>query len=75
MIPLIMLISCAYLIWYMANEKKKPVEKIIELTDEQVYNIECKLKRDKDIIHYWRTVGNFNIVQYVKYLERKEIGK
>lgn len=75
LIPTIMLISCLYIVWHMMREKKQPNETIIELTDEQVGNIESKLKRDKDIIHYWRNTGRFNITHYVKYLEYKEANK
>lgn len=70
LIPITMLISCAYLIWYMIREKQKQ-ELLIELTDEQVSIIEDKIKRDKDLIHWWRMNGNFNISHYVKYLEAK----
>lgn len=70
LIPITMLISCAYLIWYMIREKKQ--DPLIELTDEQVGIIEDKLKRDKDLIHWWRINGNFNISHYVKYLESCE---
>lgn len=64
-----MLISCAYIIWYMIQEEKQ--EPLVELTDEQVSKIESKLKRDKDLIHWWRMNGNFNINQYLKYLENE----
>lgn len=72
LIPTIMLISCLYIVWYMMREKKQTVE----LTEEQIFNIEEKLHRDlKSCAPFWRENGHFNTAHYVKYLEYNEMNK
>lgn len=77
LIPTIMLISCLYIVWYMMREKQ-PSDKIgqliePELTEEQMLIIEQKIHRDKYEIGWWKMNGRFNVMQYVKYLEYKEV--
>ena len=77
LIPTIMLISCLYIVWYMMREKKQTVVETVEptLTEEQMFIIEQKIQRDRHEIGWWKTGGRFNVMQYVKYLEYKEVNK
>lgn len=71
-----MLISCAYLVWYMIRENKQPVEVIEtpELTEEQMFIIEQKMQRDNLFCaNWWKMNGRFNTSHYVKYLEYREV--
>ena len=72
-----MLISCLYIVWYMMRENKQTVVEITEptLTEEQMLIIEQKIQRDKYEIGWWKMNGIFNVMQYVKYLEYKEVNK
>ena len=72
-----MLISCLYIVWYMMRENKQTVVEITEptLTEEQMLIIDQKIQRDKYEIGWWKMNGIFNVMQYVKYLEYKEVNK
>ena len=61
----------------MMREKKQTIELTEEptLTEEQMFIIEQKIQRDKYEIGWWKMGGRFDVMQYVKYLEYKEINK
>ena len=61
----------------MMREKKQTVIETFEhtLTDEQMFIIEQKIQRDRYEIGWWKMHGRFNVMQYVKYLEYKEVNK
>jgi hypothetical protein len=73
LIPTILLIACILIIRYMVKESK-PVEVIqeVELSEEDMFIIEEKMKRDMLFCaNWWKIQGRFNTAQYVKYLEYK----
>lgn len=61
----------------MMREKKQTVVETVEptLTEEQMFIIEQKIQRDRYDIAWWKMNGRFNVMQYVKYLEYKEVNK
>ena len=61
----------------MMREKKQTVVETAEptLTDEQMFIIEQKIQRDRYEIGWWKRHGRFDVMQYVKYLEYKEVNK